>query len=144
MRYTGRMNDKNNANVKKKKIHQCAICGKKFKALRSRNLHKKTHYTSYECKICSKQFTRLTSLRKHMQLPHKTHSTSLYECRICGKHYKQSFFLKNHTRIAHINNQRGGRQSSSSGSTNVASRSTQTAINNRVQIKTFVPHGNNR
>ena len=54
------------------------------------------------------------------------------------------FFKKKHTRIAHINNQRGGRQSSSSGSTNVASRSTQTAINNRVQIKTFVPRGNNR
>ena len=97
MRYTGTMNDKNNTNVKKKKIHQCPICGKKVKALRSRNLHKKTHYTSYECKICSKQFTRLTSLRKHMQLPHKTHSTSLYECRICGKQYKQSFFLKKNT-----------------------------------------------
>lgn len=86
----------------------CDICGKKFTAARSHNLHKQTHFGSYKCNICGRQYTRKFNLKKHMRTPHT---------------------------------QRGGQNTSLR---NVADRETQTAMNNKVQIKTFEAHNQDR
>lgn len=94
------------------KTYLCPVCAKQFKAARSRDEHKQTHYTSYECRICGRLYTRLRNLKNHMKVPH-------------------------------VNNQQRGGQSTSAAR-NVADRTTQTAMNNKVQIKTFWPRNLDR
>lgn len=102
------------------KVFPCNICGKLFTAARSRNLHKQTHYTSYECRICGRQYTRRMN-------------------------------LKHHIRAVHSFNQRGGQNSSAAPTQSInappssaANRQTQTAMNNKVQIKTFLARHRDR
>ena len=69
--------------------------------------------------------------KEHEQL----HYTS-YECRVCGKQYTRLRNLKNHMKVPHYQ-QRGGQ--SSTAARNITDGRIQSAINNKVQIKTFWP-----
>lgn len=100
-------------------MFHCNICGKRFTAARSRNLHEQTHYTSYECRICGRQYTRRVNLKQHI-------------------------------RAVHSFSQSGGQNSSAptrsinAPPSSVANRQTQTAMNNKVQIKTFMARHRDR
>ena len=158
------------------KTFSCNVCNKQFRASRSRNLHEKTHYNSFDCKVCGRQYTRLINLKKHMRrvcsrqytrqvylkqhmrrmhmkninfhckecnkqftaarslaLHEKSHYTS-FECSVCQRQYTRLANLKIHMSRPHTSNQRGGQNNNTSAAVD---QGTQTAMNNKIQIKTF-------
>ena len=102
-------------------------------------MHTNDKKKEIHCPVCGKQF----KLAKNRNLHKATHST-LYECRICGRNYTRLVNLRRHMKILHMNNQRGGQSTPAPPARIVTDHATQTAINNKVQIKTLWPRNHDR
>ncbi|XP_023595064.1 zinc finger protein 891 [Trichechus manatus latirostris] len=77
--------------------HKCNQCGKAFKRISNRILHKRSHMgeKQYECKECRKLFHDSSTLRRHV----RTHTGEKpYDCNLCGKAFSQKTSLKSHVR----------------------------------------------
>lgn len=78
--------------------YMCRVCSKKFRKVKSLNLHIRGCHTDdenkkFRCTICSKGFVIFNSLKNHMRI----HTQSRpYQCQLCSKSFKQVAHVKDH------------------------------------------------
>jgi len=81
--------------VKRKRGHECDVCGKMFRVPAELVRHTRAHTNEkpYECDVCDKAFSESGSLKTHMYI-HTNEKP--YECDVCDKAFRQLGNLKRH------------------------------------------------
>ena len=86
--------------VKRKRGHECDVCGKMCARPSELTRHMRTHTNErpYECDACDKAFRESGHLKVHMRIHTKEKP---YECDVCERRFTQSHSLKYHMRTQH-------------------------------------------
>ena len=76
----------------------CKICNRKFKKVRIRKIHEKSHTSKAKrkCDTCSKQFPLIRDLQRHKK------NAKRQECDVCNKPFCHKFELECHKRTEHV------------------------------------------
>lgn len=75
-------------------VLECEKCGKRFKYLKSLQLHIKSKHDhlQYQCHLCSKLFTYESNLMRHIKL----HAGRKFQCDICKRYFGQKSQIQTH------------------------------------------------
>lgn len=88
---------------KPQRLHECTVCGRKFKDASILKAHKRTHLPDdqkfiCECEICGKKMVNKWSLKYHISTIHE--KAQSHFCHLCGRGFGNKSNLRSHV-ISH-------------------------------------------